>query len=75
MTTRKLTPFGTLVKKRLIDLGKTQLQLADEVGTTYKYLNLIFIGERSGKKYIHPILNALDLPKEQVDKLLEEEAT
>lgn len=56
---RKLTNFGVEVKKKLIELGKTQKQLADEVGTSDVYLNLILHGERAGKKYRNKIADAL----------------
>ncbi len=38
---RELTPFGMIVKKALIEKRMTQVQLAEEIGTTKKYLNLI----------------------------------
>ncbi len=55
----KLTPWGREVKKRLLDLDKTQLWLAEEVGTSGKYLNLILYGQRSGKKYLPRIQRIL----------------
>ena len=58
---RKLTPFGVTVKKRLIDIGMTQAELAQKVGTTRMYLNLIFHGERSGEKYRDKIVKVLDI--------------
>lgn len=58
---RKLTPFGVLVKTTLIEKGMTQVQLADEVGTSNKYLNLILYGDRSGEKYITSIARVLEL--------------
>lgn len=58
---RRLTAFGIEVKKKLIEYGKTQKQLAYEVGTSDVYLNLILHGERSGKKYLNKIADALDI--------------
>lgn len=52
---RKLTPFGRAVKKRLIDRGMSQRQLAEEIGADERYLDRILRGERSGAKYIHKI--------------------
>lgn len=56
-----LTPFGKKVKKRLIDLGMTQVELAKEVGITDKYLYKILHGYRSGAKYIEKIRIVLKL--------------
>jgi transcriptional regulator with XRE-family HTH domain len=61
---RKLTPFGVVVKKRLIEKGMTQVQLAEMVGTSNKYLNLILYGDRSGDKYIDSIAKVLGLDLE-----------
>ncbi len=58
---RKLTPFGVTVKKRLIDIGMTQAELAERVGTTRIYMNLILHGERSGEKYRDKIVKVLDI--------------
>lgn len=56
-----LTPFGKKVKKRLIDLGMTQVELAGKVGITDKYLYKILHGKRSGGKYIEKIKSILEL--------------
>lgn len=66
---RRLTPFGMLVKKTLIEKGMTQVQLAEEVGTSNKYLNLILYGDRSGDKYIGGIARVLDLDPESLKKI------
>lgn len=69
MSKRKLTPIGVMVKKRLVEVGKTQVDLAREVGTTNKYLNLILYGERSGRKYLNRIAGVLGIDlKELKDK-------
>lgn len=57
---RELIPFGREVKKRLIDLGKTQRWLAEEIGTSETYLNQILHGERKGTKYTGKIKNILN---------------
>ncbi len=66
---RKLTQFGVLVKKTLVEKGMTQVQLAEEVGTSNKYLNLILYGDRSGEKYIGSIARVLGLDLEELKKI------
>jgi transcriptional regulator with XRE-family HTH domain len=61
MAEQKLTPFGIEVKKRLIELGKTQNQLASEVGTSKVYLSMILYGKRSGEKYLPLIKDVLEI--------------
>ena len=65
---RELTPFGMTVKKALIEKRMTQVQLAEEIGTTKKYLNLILYGERSGDKYLDSIVKILDLDPERFQR-------
>ena len=66
MKKRKLSPVGVIIRKRLLDTGKTQTQLAEEVGTTKVYLNYILHGERSGKKYLHRIFEVLEIDFDSV---------
>lgn len=66
---RQLTPFGVLVKKTLIEKGMTQVQLAEEVGTSNKYLNLILYGDRSGEKYLVSIAKVLGLDLDSLKKI------
>lgn len=66
MKKRKLSPFGILVRKRLLDKQKTQLWLANQVGTSKVYLNYILYGERSGKKYIPKICEVLEIDPESI---------
>lgn len=68
MQKRQLTPFGITVKKRLIEKGMTQVRLAEEVGTSNKYLNLILYGDRTGEKYIGKIITVLDIDPEELKK-------
>jgi transcriptional regulator with XRE-family HTH domain len=68
MQKRKLTNFGKMVKKNLIEKGMTQVQLAQEVGTSNKYLNLILYGERTGNKYTLKIAQVLDIDLEELKK-------
>lgn len=53
------TAYERKVKKRLIDLGMTQTELAAQIGTTRQYLRKILIGERTGEKY-----------REEIDRVL-----
>ncbi len=64
---RKLTPLGIEVKKRLIEVGKTQVQLAEEIGISNKYLNLILYGDRSGKTYVQKIVRVLGIDPEKMN--------
>ena len=48
---RKGCDYGKLVKKRLIDLGMTQAELAEMIGVGRPYICRILTGDRSGKKY------------------------
>ena len=51
MKQSKSTPFGKLVKKRLIDQDMTQVELAEMLGCNKQYIHKILCGERSGRKY------------------------
>lgn len=57
----KLTPFGKEVRKRLIDKGMTQVELATLIGCKKQYVYKILCGERSGEKYIEEIAKILDI--------------
>ncbi|HZH94161.1 MAG TPA: helix-turn-helix transcriptional regulator [Tissierellaceae bacterium] len=61
MRKRNLTPFGYQVKQRLVQINLTQKKLAEKIGTSEVYLSMILYGERSGKKYIPKIIEALDM--------------
>ncbi|SES65062.1 helix-turn-helix domain-containing protein [[Clostridium] polysaccharolyticum] len=52
---RELTPYGKEVKHRLIELNMTQVELAEQVGTSKQYLGKILFGERSGETYLEKI--------------------
>lgn len=69
MKTRKLSPVGVIIRKRLLDKGKTQTQLAEEIGTTKVYLNYILHGERSGKKYLYRIFEVLEIDPESIQDI------
>lgn len=58
---RELTPYGKEVKHKLIEMNMTQVELADQIGTSKQYLGKILFGERAGTLYldkIDQILNA-----------------
>ena len=57
----ELTPLGRKVKKRLIDKGMTQVELALLVGCGKQYLHKILTGERSGRKYMGEIARILGI--------------
>ncbi|MDY2655010.1 MAG: helix-turn-helix transcriptional regulator [Eisenbergiella porci] len=59
--TRKYSPLGKQIMKRLVDKNMTAKQLADALGTTPQYLNKILHGERSGEKYMEALRGLLDI--------------
>lgn len=65
---REFNALGVICKKKMIELGMTQKELAQKIGTTDKYLDLIFHGERSGNKYIYKIAKVLHLNIEKLEK-------
>jgi transcriptional regulator with XRE-family HTH domain len=65
---RKLTDFGVIVKKRLIELDMTQSELASRVGTSCKYVNNILYGFRSGEKYLQAIIQELGIDSNSLQK-------
>lgn len=66
---RTLTSLGVIIKKRLIEVGMTQVQLAKEIGTSNKYLNMILYGDRSGEKYLNNIFRVLNIDPELLKKI------
>lgn len=58
----KLTPWGKLMKKRLIDLDMSQVELAAMLGVNKNYITRIMTGERSGTKYRKAIAEILGIP-------------
>lgn len=52
---RELTAYGKEVKHRLIELNMTQVELAEQIGTSKQYLGKILFGERSGEMYLEKI--------------------
>ncbi|PZM64828.1 transcriptional regulator [Paenibacillus dendritiformis] len=65
---RELTPIGKVVKKRLIEVGITHRQLAQEIGTSEQYLNSILFGARSGRNYLPKIARTLQIDLDSLRK-------
>lgn len=65
MGRQRATPYGKQIKKRLIDLGRTQTSLAEELGIAPQYLTMIIDGRRSGKKYRDDIYRILQMPSRE----------
>ena len=65
MAERKLTQLGADAKKALIDRRMSQRELADELGISSVYLNMIFFGERRGRRYAVRIMEKLGLDPER----------
>ncbi|WP_018752645.1 helix-turn-helix domain-containing protein [Paenibacillus sanguinis] len=65
---RELTPIGKVIKKRLIEVGITHRQLAQEIGTSEQYLNSILFGARSGRNYLPKIARALEIEFDSLRK-------
>ena len=59
--TKKLTPFGKAVMKRLVDLDMNQNELAERFNISGAHLHYILYGERSDAKWIDPICEALGI--------------
>lgn len=58
---RDLTPYGKEVKHKLIELNMTQVELAEEIGTSKQYLGKILFGERAGTMYLEKIAQVLQI--------------
>ena len=65
----RLTDFGKVVKKRLIDKDMTQAQLAALIGCEKQYLHKILVGERSGEKYREAISVILEIDLEWLRRM------
>lgn len=63
---RCLTPLGITCKKMMVEKSISQAELAKRVGTSSKYLDLIFHGDRTGKKYILRIIRELGIDSENI---------
>ena len=72
-----LTPFGKEIKKRLVDIDRTQAWLIEQVqGTTglyfdRSYMHKIQTGQLATPKIIQAIRDILDLPEQRQDTQVE----
>jgi acetylornithine/succinyldiaminopimelate/putrescine aminotransferase len=72
-----LTPFGKEIKKRLVDIDRTQAWLIEQVqGTTglyfdRSYMHKIQTGQLATPKIIQAIRDILDLPEQRQDTKVE----
>jgi transcriptional regulator with XRE-family HTH domain len=55
--------FGLEIRKKLIELGMTQRELAELVGASEEYIWHITHGRRKGTKYVERIKEVLNLEK------------
>ncbi len=59
---KRSNKFGVKVRIRLIELGMTQSELAEMVGTSQRYMNHLICGYRNpSDKYIEEIEKALKI--------------
>lgn len=58
---RELTAYGKEVKHKLIEMNMTQVELAEQVGTSKQYLGKILFGERAGTMYLEKIDQILQM--------------
>ncbi len=58
---KKLTAFGRLVTKALVDRGMTKKELAEQIGISPQNLSRVLTGTRSGEKYLPAIVAILGL--------------
>lgn len=54
-------PIKIISKHKLIELNMTQVELAEQVGTSKQYLGKILFGERAGTMYIEKIDQVLQV--------------
>lgn len=58
---RELTQYGKDVKHKLIEMNMTQVELAEQIGTSKQYLGKILFGERSGTMYLDKLNEILHI--------------
>lgn len=58
---RELTAYGKEVKHKLIEMNMTQVELAEQVGTSKQYLGKILFDERAGTMYLEKIDQILQI--------------
>lgn len=65
---KELTPLGKAVKKKLLELNKTQRELAKEIGINEFFLANILRGRQPGYKYIPIIIEHLGIDTKEFNK-------
>jgi transcriptional regulator with XRE-family HTH domain len=65
-----VTRLGKTIKKRLIDLGRTQRSLAEALGVDPRYLSKIVRGKVGPGKYVSALARELDVSEEDLRRLL-----
>ena len=68
-----MTKLGKKIKKRLIDLGKTQRLLAETLGVDPRYISKIVRGKVGPGKYIGALARELQIPEEELQRLLSDD--
>ena len=66
---KKKTIYGIKIKKRLTELGMTQVELSGRLGIAPAYLTYIITGERGGWKYRQKI-NEILWPAEELESVI-----
>lgn len=72
--TGKLTVFGKQVKYRLIDLGKTQTWLQEQITEKTglymdsSYMYKVLTGQKNSPKVVHAIREILDIPNASTEQ-------
>ena len=61
----RVTSYGRKIKKALVDLDMTQVELCSQIGCTKQYLQKILSGERSGEKYLKQIAEVLQIHEDE----------
>ena len=61
---KNITPIGQAIRLKLAERNMTQAELAARIGCNPKYLALIMMGARSGRKYLPALREELGIDVE-----------
>ncbi|MDZ4042882.1 MAG: helix-turn-helix transcriptional regulator [Eubacteriales bacterium] len=64
-----MNELGRFIKKRLIDQGRTQVELADRIGVKPQYLSSIIRGKKGPGKYTPALARELGIREEELRRL------
>lgn len=64
-----MNELGKFIKKRLIDQGRTQVELAETIGVKPQYLSNIIRGIRGPGKYTEALARELGVSEEKLRQL------